>query len=253
MSNRIPPFTRIPTSPYVPPPIPVPYPPTNAAKITRSDGTSGTSHAFAAGVADMASLTALTICAAIDCKTTTWFNQASKPTTMCSFYDSTGSPQNPIYGFEVTGAASGAPFLNAKITSAGGTTTLTQAAIGATSAHYAMTWDGATVILYVNGVSVSSSAFAGPLKSVTLANTRYGLNSNKVFTVNLSGTCDVRVANQSLYSRCLTAAEVAALAAGTTLPLFPLHLHTLQANGNDTGIGTAANLTIEAGITFAAY
>ena len=72
-----------------------------------------------------------------------------------------------------------------------------------TWSHLAMTWDGLTVRVYVNGAQVSSSALAGTAMTST---SPLRIGGNGVWPEWFSGVIDeVRV-----YNRALSAAEIAA-------------------------------------------
>lgn len=73
--------------------------------------------------------------------------------------------------------------------------------------HFAATWDGATLILYVNGVEAGRSQRAGELTTETVE-ARFGSGEQEGSTGNeMSGSLD----ELTIYSRAIDASEVAAI------------------------------------------
>jgi Concanavalin A-like lectin/glucanases superfamily len=77
--------------------------------------------------------------------------------------------------------------------------------------HYALTWDGSTAILYVDGVNVASTSRSGPLASQESQDVYIGRDPNIVDRC-LAATID----EVAIYNTALSAARIAAhFAAGS--------------------------------------
>ena len=116
--------------------------------------------------------------------------------------DDEGTTGGLAYALYATGASGNRPNGSLRIGSADRTVNATAALATNTWTHLAMTYDGTTMRLYVNGTQVATRAQTGSIATSTSA---LRIGGNSVWGEWFSGQIDeVRV-----YNRALTAAEVA--------------------------------------------
>src|SRR5262249_22909287 len=141
------------------------------------------------------------------------------------------------YFLEATSDSNGVPAAGATL---GGTTTITSgtSALGVnTWTHLALTYDGATLQLYVNGVQVSSTARTGAISTST---GQLQIGGDSIFGQHFAGIIDeVRVYNIALSAAQIRADMTTPVGNAGAFPIISLNPSNIsfgsQAQGTTSG------------------